>query len=90
MDFANLIQTIAIYAIPVVFAITVHEAAHGYVANVPQTERALEGIRLSATVYSAIPFALGLVCLALYPISKELNLRIGDELAERRKKFATE
>ena len=33
MDFAHLIQTIAIYAIPVVFAITVHEAAHGYAAR---------------------------------------------------------
>lgn len=33
MDFANLIQTVAIYALPVVFAITVHEAAHGYVAR---------------------------------------------------------
>lgn len=33
MDFANIIQTIAIYALPVVFAITVHEAAHGYVAR---------------------------------------------------------
>lgn len=33
MDFNNLIQTIAIYAIPVIFAITVHEAAHGYVAR---------------------------------------------------------
>ncbi|NQW79564.1 MAG: site-2 protease family protein [Polaromonas sp.] len=33
MDFANIIQTIAIYAIPVIFAITVHEAAHGYVAR---------------------------------------------------------
>ncbi|MGH8728762.1 MAG: site-2 protease family protein [Burkholderiales bacterium] len=32
MDF-NLIQTIAIYAIPVIFAITLHEAAHGYVAK---------------------------------------------------------
>jgi Zn-dependent protease len=32
MEF-NLIQTIAIYAIPVVFAITLHEAAHGYVAK---------------------------------------------------------
>ena len=29
----NLIQTIAIYALPVVFAITLHEAAHGYVAK---------------------------------------------------------
>ena len=32
MDFANLIQTIAIYALPVLFAITLHEAAHGYAA----------------------------------------------------------
>ena len=33
MDIANLIQTVAIYALPVVFAITVHEAAHGYAAR---------------------------------------------------------
>ena len=33
MDLANIIQTIAIYALPVLFAITVHEAAHGYVAR---------------------------------------------------------
>ncbi|MDP1957187.1 MAG: site-2 protease family protein, partial [Rhodocyclaceae bacterium] len=29
----NLIQTLAIYAIPVIFAITLHEAAHGYAAR---------------------------------------------------------
>ncbi len=33
MDFSNLIQTILIYALPVLFAITVHEAAHGYAAR---------------------------------------------------------
>ena len=33
MDIANTIQTIAIYALPVLFAITLHEAAHGYVAR---------------------------------------------------------
>lgn len=33
MDFANLIQTVALYALPVLFAITVHEAAHGYAAR---------------------------------------------------------
>ena len=33
MDFAKLIQTVAIYALPVLFAITIHEAAHGYVAR---------------------------------------------------------
>jgi Zn-dependent protease len=29
----NIYQTIAIYALPVIFAITMHEAAHGYVAK---------------------------------------------------------
>ena len=33
MDFANLIQTLVLYALPVLFAITVHEAAHGYAAR---------------------------------------------------------
>lgn len=33
MDFTNIIQTVLIYALPVLFAITVHEAAHGYVAR---------------------------------------------------------
>ena len=33
MDTSNLIQTILIYALPVLFAITVHEAAHGYAAR---------------------------------------------------------
>ena len=33
MDSSNLIQTVLIYALPVLFAITVHEAAHGYVAK---------------------------------------------------------
>jgi len=33
MDFAHLIQTIALYAIPVLLSITLHEAAHGYAAR---------------------------------------------------------
>ena len=33
MDIAQLIQNIAIWAIPVLFSITVHEAAHGYAAR---------------------------------------------------------
>lgn len=33
MESSNLIQTILIYALPVLFAITVHEAAHGYAAR---------------------------------------------------------
>ena len=33
MDIPNLIQTVAIYALPVLLAITIHEAAHGYFAR---------------------------------------------------------
>ena len=33
MQFDQLIQTVAIAALPIVFAITLHEAAHGYVAR---------------------------------------------------------
>jgi Zn-dependent protease len=33
VDIAKLVQTVLIYALPVLFAITIHEAAHGYVAR---------------------------------------------------------
>jgi Zn-dependent protease len=33
VDISDLIQTVLIYALPVLFAITLHEAAHGYVAR---------------------------------------------------------
>jgi Zn-dependent protease len=33
VDTTDLLQTILIYALPVLFAITVHEAAHGYAAR---------------------------------------------------------
>src|SRR5882672_7579605 len=33
MEFNELIRAIAVFALPVIFAITLHEAAHGYVAR---------------------------------------------------------
>jgi Zn-dependent protease len=33
MDVSNFVQIVAVYALPVLFAITLHEAAHGYVAR---------------------------------------------------------
>ena len=33
MNISDLIQTVLIYALPVIFAITLHEAAHGYAAQ---------------------------------------------------------
>jgi Na+/melibiose symporter-like transporter len=64
--------------------------AYGYVPNVVQTERALLGIRLGASLYPAAALVLGVVCLAIYPIGKKLNLRIQDELVERRKQYAVQ
>ena len=64
-------------------------AAYGYVPNVAQTQRALLGIRLGASIYPAATLALGIVCLVIYPIGKTLNIRVQDELTERRKKYST-
>jgi Na+/melibiose symporter-like transporter len=63
--------------------------AYGYVPNAAQTPRALLGIRLGASVYPAILLGVVLVCLAIYPIGKALNLRIQEELDERRRRYAT-
>lgn len=63
-------------------------ALYDYVPNAAQSDRALLGIRLCATVYSAAPFVLGLICLGIYPIGKSLGARIQVDLAERRAKYA--
>ncbi len=64
--------------------------AYGYVPNVAQTERALLGIRLGATMYPGLALLLVLVCLIIYPIGKELNRQIEAELNERRKHYMPE
>lgn len=43
----DIIQTIAVYAIPVIFAITLHEAAHGYVARMFGDPTAFQAGRVS-------------------------------------------
>lgn len=62
-------------------------SSYDYVPNMVQSEHALLGIRLTASIYPAITFFIGVIALTSYGISKELNLRIQDELAERRKNF---
>ncbi len=47
MDIVNLIQLIALYAIPGIFAITLHEAAHGYAARHFGDPTAYEAGRIS-------------------------------------------
>jgi Na+/melibiose symporter-like transporter len=64
-------------------------SGYGYKPNVVQSSGALLGIRMTISIFPAICFLIVLACLFSYPIGKKLNLRIQDELAERRKKFAT-
>jgi Na+/melibiose symporter-like transporter len=65
-------------------------AAYGYVPNVVQTKHALLGIRLDASICPTVALLLGLVCVVIYPIGTKLNVRIHDELAERRKQYAAQ
>ena len=77
MDVSNLAQTVAIYALPVLFAITLHEAAHGYVARMfgDQTAWMLGRVTLNPIKHIdpigtiAVPGALLAVaaCVALLP-----------------------
>jgi Na+/melibiose symporter-like transporter len=62
-------------------------SVYGYVPNVAQTEHALQGIRLTASVFPAATFLIGLVCLFFYRIDKVLEIQITDELGERRKAY---
>lgn len=67
--------------------------AYGYVAPVAQapqaqTARALDGIRLTSSLYAAIPFFLGVVCLLFYSIDKQREIQITGELADRRRRAA--
>jgi Zn-dependent protease len=66
-DFSQAIQTIAVYAIPVLFAISLHEAAHGYVARYFGDPTAHQMGRLSVNPTRHIdPFGTIILPLILY------------------------
>ncbi len=60
---------------------------YGYVSNAAQTVRSLDGIRLTAGIWSALFFFATAICLFFYPISRRINKTISDELAGRRLTF---
>ena len=60
-------------------------SAYEYRPNAPQTAHTLLGIRLTISIFPAILYGIIVAALCFYPIGKKLNLRIQDELAERRK-----
>ncbi len=85
----------------VVFALWVGVALGGAIASwllelygfdskaLLQSAHALEGIRLIASVYAGAFFLAVALCMAFYPISRQKNQKIADELAQRRKSFGS-
>ena len=67
MDFAQIMQTVSVYAIPVLLAITLHEAAHGYVARHYGDHTAEREGRITLNPFSHIdPVGTILVPIGLY------------------------
>ena len=64
-------------------------SVYGYIPNVVQSDSALFGIRMTASIFPSLTFLVGVISVSFYSISKKLNLQIQDELAERRKSFST-
>ena len=58
----------------------------GFVANTIQTNEAIHGIKLTASLIPAATFAIGVVALFFYPISKAMNEKVQADLTERRSK----
>ncbi len=63
-------------------------SGYGYVANASQTEHALLGIRLGASLFAAVPFLAGVTCLFFYAIDRSMNDRIQQDLQEVRRRRA--
>lgn len=61
----------------------------GYASDAKvQTAHAQLGIQLTPSIFAGVAFLAAAVCLYFYPITREMNLKIASELAERRKAFA--
>jgi glycoside/pentoside/hexuronide:cation symporter, GPH family len=60
---------------------------YGYVPNAAQSPAALNGIVMTMSLYPAVTFALCGVVLFFYGITKEMEVRMTDDLTERRKHY---
>lgn len=57
----------------------------GYVPNAAQSAGALNGIRLTMSIFPALTFGICVICLLFYSISKETEVQMTDELAVQRR-----
>jgi len=63
-------------------------ALYGFVSDAQvQSAHAQAGILLTASIYAGLAFFAVAACLFFYPISREKNQEIANELTERRKAF---
>jgi GPH family glycoside/pentoside/hexuronide:cation symporter len=61
---------------------------YGFVSDVKlQTAHAQSGILLTGSLYAGLAFFASAACLFFYPINREMNRQIADELAARRSKY---
>lgn len=60
-------------------------AHYGYDAQLPlQAADTVQGIKLSVSIYAALPFLLGVACMLVYEINKRKESEIERELQQRR------
>ena len=72
---SSIIQTIAVYALPVLFAITLHEAAHGYVARMYGDKTAMYAGRITLNSLKHIdPIGTILVPIAILVSSSLMGI----------------
>lgn len=62
---------------------------YGYEGGSQISESAIRGFLHTSTAYPALFILFAVVIMIFYPITKEFNYRIANELAERRKHFKT-
>jgi len=62
-------------------------STYGYVANAVQSETAVSGIRLTTSIFPAISLSFVIFLLFFYKINKRMEIKMQDELAERRKLY---
>ncbi len=65
-------------------------AAYGFAEGAERTASSLLGIRMTVSVLPAAALAVSAVAMLFYPLTRALNERIGDELAQRRARFGKE
>jgi Zn-dependent protease len=70
-DYGQLLEQISVFALPAIFAITLHEAAHGFVANKLGDDTALRAGRVTFNPLKHIdPFGTVLMPLLLFFVSR--------------------